>query len=252
MKMSKSQHCRILFWNIKHGGGSRAGGIVEQIMKWEPDIVALAEFRGTAASQSIAQGLFDEGYVHQVSAVNHDEPSWNAVFLASRFKLNQITQSLPNVPYGELYWLLAKVDAKAPFHIGVVHAPWSIYLGRLEYYAALIEVAEKWQHGPGVIIGDMNTGVTGLDEETENSVEYHKSVMEPLEDIGWRDMFRVFQPEANWPTWYSPYGNGYRLDQAFANKELQPLVQSCIYNWGKQPESGDLSDHAAILLDFKR
>ena len=99
-------------------------------------------------------------------------------------ELNHVAQSLPEVPYGELYWLLAKVDANPPFHIGVIHAPWSIHLGRLEYYAALVDVAGKWRLGRGAFIGDMNTGVTGLDEETENSVEYHKSVMKPLEDNG--------------------------------------------------------------------
>lgn len=248
--MSNDQPCRIVFWNIQHGGGGRANGIAAQISEWNPDLVALAEFRGTAPSQSIAKRLYDSGLEHQLSAVNDDVPRWNAIFLASRFKLKNVTQSLPEVPYGELYWLLAKVDAKPSFCVGVVHAPWSINLGRLEYYAALLHVARKWRLGPGVFIGDMNTGVTGLDEETENSVEYHKSVMKPLEDIGWRDMYRVFHPDANTPTWYSPYGNSYRLDQTFVNRELQPLVKSCKYDWGKNVDTGELSDHAAILLDL--
>ncbi|MYD10806.1 MAG: hypothetical protein F4X02_12290 [Chloroflexi bacterium] len=242
---------RIVFWNIMHGGGSRAGAIAEQILEWNPDIVALAEFRGTAPSQSIARRLSDAGYEHQLSAVNDSEPTWNAVFLASRFNLNHVAHSLPDVPYGDLYWLLASVDAAPGMHVGVAHAPWSIYLGRLEYYAALVKTAADWQLGPAVFIGDMNTGVTGLDEETENSVEYHKTVMKPLEDIGWRDMFRVFHPDANTPTWYSPYGNGYRLDQAFVNKELQPSIYSCKYDWGKSDQNEKLSDHAAILLDLE-
>ncbi|MCY3781529.1 MAG: hypothetical protein OXG78_14540 [Chloroflexi bacterium] len=241
---------RILFWNIKHGGGSRAGNIVEQILEWNPDIIALAEFRGTAPSQSIVQRLFDEGYEHQVSAVNADEPTWNAVFLASRFKLNHVAQSLPEVPYGDLYWLLAKVETDPVIHVGVMHAPWSIYLGRLEYYAALLNVTRDWQLGRGVIIGDTNAGISGLDEETENSVEYNESFMKPMSSLGWHDIYRSFHPNANTPTWYSPYGNGYRLDQAFVNAELQPCVTSCTYDWGKNAESGGLSDHAAILLDL--
>jgi len=248
--MSNDRPCRIVFWNIQHGGGSRAEGIVAQILAWDPDIVALAEFRGTAPSQSIAQRLADAGYEHQLSAVNEDEPTWNAVFLASRFKLNHVAQSFPEVPYGDLYWLLANVDAAPRMHVGVVHAPLSIHLGRLEYCKALLHVARKWRLGPGAFIGDMNSGVTGLDEETENSVEYHKSVVKPLEDIGWQDVFRVFHPDANTRTWYSPYGNGFRLDQTFVNRELRPSVTSCEYDWGENVESGKLSDHAAILLDL--
>ena len=139
--MTNNSSIRIVFWNIMHGGGSRASGIVEQILEWKPDLVAFAEFRGTEPSKFIAQCLNDEGFVHQLSAVNDREPSSNAVFLASRFKFLQVR--LAGEPAPDLYRLFAKVDAGFAFHVGVVHAPWSIYLGRLEYYAALIEVAEN-------------------------------------------------------------------------------------------------------------
>ena len=248
--MTSRTTCRIVFWNIQHGGGSRAVGIIEQLLEWNPDIIALAEFRGTAPSQSIAQRLFDNGYEYQVSAVNADEPTWNAVFLASRFKLKHVALPLPEVPYGDLYWLLAKVEAMQPFHVGVVHAPWSIYLGRLEYYAALLNVTREWQLGRGLIIGDTNAGISGLDEETENSVEYNETFMKPMRSLGWHDIYRRFFPDANTPTWNSPYGNGYRLDQAFVNAELQARVTSCDYDWGKNVDKGELSDHAAILLDL--
>ncbi len=239
---------RILFWNIMHGGGSRAGRIVEQILEWNPDIVTLAEFRGTAPSKSIAKSLYDEGFEHQLTTVNPDEPTWNALFLASRYELAAICVS--SAPEPDLYWLLAQVRSEQSFHIGVVHAPWSIYLGRLEYYAALVQVTERWQLGPGVIIGDMNTGIDGHDNETENSEEYDETVISPLAAAGWHDPFRVLHPDVCAPTWYSPYGNGYRLDQTFVNDELEKSVAACEYDWGASSEDGDLSDHAALLLDL--
>lgn len=240
---------RIVFWNIMHGGGSRAGAIVEQILDWNPDIVSLAEFRGTAPSRSIAKELHDAGYPHQMSAVNAEEPGWNAVFLASRYEITSI--QLDGAPEPELYWLVAKVKTEPEIHVCVLHAPWSIFLGRLEFYESLLKVAENWMLGPGLIIGDTNAGISGLDDETENSVEYNDTFMIPLSDFGWRDVYRVFQPAADTPTWYSPYGNGYRLDQAFANQELQPIVTSCDYDWGDSDRCGKLSDHAAILLDLE-
>jgi len=66
---------RIVFWNIMHGGGSRAGAIIEQILEWSPEIVALAEFRGTQPSGSIKESLHSAGLVHQLSTVNADEPT---------------------------------------------------------------------------------------------------------------------------------------------------------------------------------
>lgn len=34
---------RVLFWNIMAGGGKRADAIVAQIIRWQPDIISLAE-----------------------------------------------------------------------------------------------------------------------------------------------------------------------------------------------------------------
>ena len=197
---------RILFWNIKHGGGSRAGKITEQILAWRPDIVALAEYRGTAPSRSIAQDLRAAGYVHQLTTVDAAEPAWNALFLASRVATSRV--SVQDAPAPELYWLLAEVHTQIPFHIGVVHAPWSIYLGRLEYYEALLKVARDWELGPGIIIGDTNTGITGLDAESENSENFKQIFMNPMRDLGWRDMYRAFHPNVDAPTWYSRISRG--------------------------------------------
>ena len=58
---------------------ARASGIVEQILAWNPDIVSLAEFRGTAPSKFIAQCLFDAGFEHQLTTVDPDQPAWNAL-----------------------------------------------------------------------------------------------------------------------------------------------------------------------------
>ena len=246
--MSKANVFRVVFWNIKHGGGSRAGKIAEQILEWKPDVIALAEFRGTPPSQSIAQDLHDAGFVHQLTTVNAEEPAWNALFLASRHAGSIV--HVQGAPQPELYWLLAEVRTPFPFHIGVVHAPWSIYLGRLEYYAALLDVARDWQLGPGIIIGDINTGITGLDAETENSENYKTIFMNPMRELGWRDMYRAFHPNADAPTWFSRIRRGFRLDQAFVNFEMQPRVKACDYDWGKDAGPGDLSDHAALVLDI--
>jgi len=248
--MSNSHALRILFWNIMHGGGSRAGDIVQQILEWNPDIVALAEFRGTTPSKSIAGSLRDAGYRHQLTTVNPDEPRWNALFLASRFELTNV--HIQGEPDTDLYWLLANVNADPTLHIGVAHVPLEQFMPGfwLEYRQSLLNIARDWHLGPALFVGDMNSAISSLDEETEYSLGYKASFMNPLENLGWVDPFRVFHPNADAPTWISRMGRGFRLDQAFVNKELQPLVRSCFYDWGKNMDPGDLSDHAAILLDL--
>lgn len=249
--MSARQHClRVVFWNIRHGGGSRASKIVEHIREWNPDIIALAEFRGTAPSRSIARALSDARYAHQMSTINGDEPTWNALFLASKFCLAQV--NIQGAPATDLYWLLGKVATDPPIHIGVVHVPLDKYIPGfwLEYRQSLLNIAEGWKLGPSLFVGDMNSAISGLDEETEYSHGYKDTFMYPLERLGWRDPFRALHPTVDAPTWISHIGRGFRLDQAFVNRELQSCVSSCTYDWGGVGDKGKVSDHAALILDL--
>ena len=245
-----SQH-RIIFWNIDHGGGERAGEIIAQVKAWKPDSIAFAEFRGTNPSQSIAAALQEAGYSHQLTTVDADNPAWNAMCLASRYPLTRIRIVDAPLPeqYWDLYWLLARVHTTPALHVGAVHVPWSNRYGRLDFYAAMLHIAEHWQYGPGVIIGDTNTGITSRDELTVNSDDYFTMFMDPMAKCGWRDMFRAFHPVADALTWYSSY-RGLRLDQAFVNADLQAQVKTCWYDWGTPESHPRLSDHATVLLDL--
>ena len=112
-------------------------------------------------------------------------------------------------------------------------------------------MASNWKFGPALFLGDMNSGISGLDEETEYSQGYKDSFMRPMEDLGWRDPFRAFHPDVDAPSWISRIGRGFRLDQAFVNRELQSVVASCFYDWGQDAAPGELSDHAALLIDVR-
>ncbi|HME96907.1 MAG TPA: hypothetical protein VKN16_22110, partial [Methylomirabilota bacterium] len=48
---------RVVFWNIRHGGGVRTAAIARQIRAWSADAVALCEFRGTPPSAELARAL---------------------------------------------------------------------------------------------------------------------------------------------------------------------------------------------------
>ena len=113
-----------------------------------------------------------------------------------------------------------------------------------------MKFAADGQLGPGIIIGDTNCALTGLDEDTVYSADFNYRFVSPLLEHGWRDMFRVFYPRADAPTWYSTYGYGFRLDHAYVNTALQPYMKSCAHDWGQVWNGKRLSDHAAILLDL--
>ena len=57
---------RIVSWNIRAGGGRRLRDIADQLERWQPDVVALSEFRGTAPSQELKALLYAQGLIYQV------------------------------------------------------------------------------------------------------------------------------------------------------------------------------------------
>ena len=103
-----------------------------------------------------------------------------------------------------------------------------------------------------LLIGDTNSGLPDIDEESPAFTKPEADFMNGLDKANWKDMFRAFHGNTRAYTWYSPNGrNGFRLDQAFVNAELQQRVASFRYVWGDAGEHNQLSDHAAILLDLK-
>lgn len=234
-----------------HGGGKRADAIVDQIMAWQPDLIALAEYRATPASQSIADSLHNKGFAHQLTTATEKYRARNALFLASRVELESVTfRAMPKPAHR---WLFAQVKTPSPFHIGVMHIPNMHTKLKVPYHKSVLKFTKKWKLGDGLLIGDTNSGLPDIDEESPAFGKYEANFINGLDDLEWKDMFRVLHGDKRDYTWYSPNGkNGFRLDQAFANTDLQRRVESFQYVWGDAGEHNQLSDHAAILLDLKQ
>ncbi len=244
---------RMISWNIRSGGGRRMAGIVDQLQRWQPDIVALQEFRGTPASCELAQHIADLALPHQLSTVDAEHPATNALLLASRYPLRTIqTATTPVLP---ARWLLAEIDCDQPFVVGVMHVPNAVSGLKDAFHDATLHMAKHWRRGPALFIGDTNTGISGLDDVTHVFTAREAAWMHGLETSGWHDAFRYLHGNKRVYTWYSPNaGNGFRLDQAFVNRRLIDQVRGIRYAWGVDsavPKRRDaLSDHAAIILDL--
>src|SRR3989442_13131506 len=52
---------RVVAWNIRAGGGVRTDAIARQLARWQPDVVALSEFRATPPSARLAARLVAGG-----------------------------------------------------------------------------------------------------------------------------------------------------------------------------------------------
>lgn len=241
---------RIVFWNICAGGGLRARRIATRLTAWAPDVTALCEFRGTPPSTAIAAALADHGLIHQCSTASGTA---NGLLLASRWPLRRVRgRAEPRAERGR--WLLAEVDAPSPFTAGVMHVPNRVTGRKDAFHAEVLATIARWRRGPALLLGDTNSGRPDVDEEVPVFGPREVAWLDAIERLGWADAFRLLRGAQRAYTWYSPNGrNGFRLDQAFVNRALQPRLERMAYDWGGRRRAGGgltLSDHAAVLLDL--
>jgi len=249
---------RIVSWNIRAGGGSRTLAIADQLARWSPDVVALSEFRATPPSVDLSRVLAQRGLTHQLCTAVADLPRVNALLIASRWPLTRVRlRSAPAAEAGR--WLLAQVASPYAISLGAMHVPNRVTGRKFPFLDSVLGMAHTWRRGPALLVGDTNSGLIDLDEEVPAFNAEEDGWIRGLEAAGWADAFRVFKASERAYTWYSPNGgNGFRIDQAFVNRALQPRLRSVSYEWGVPFGEGSararrhaLSDHAALLVDLQ-
>ena len=242
---------RVVAWNIRAGGGTRAGRIVRQISRWAPDVAVLSEFRATPPSLALAAGLGEQGLAHQLSTARRSAPGTNALLLASRWPLERIR--LAGAPCEPQRWAAALIAAPLPVVVGAMHIPNRTTGRKYPFLEAVLGCARGWARGPAVFLGDTNSGRRGLDEQVPAFNAIEEQWIDGLAECGWHDAFRHLRPAARAYTWYSPQRrNGFRIDQAFVNAPLLARLKEAAYVWGgrRHARRALLSDHAALVLDL--
>jgi exonuclease III len=245
---------RIVFWNIRAGGGVRVPRIADRLRAWNPDLVALCEFRATPPSGELSRLLATYGLVHQEETADPARPAANCLLMAARWPLRRIRLAAEPAEPGR--WLLASLAAPHPFTLGVMHVPNRVTGRKYVFHEAVLTLLRRWRRGPALLLGDTNSGRPEIDEETPVFGPREAAWLEALEGLGWADGFRLVHGPTRAYTWYSPNGrNGFRIDQAFINRDLQPRLDRVAYDWGRgtrRPGRGPgLSDHAALLLELR-
>lgn len=251
---------RIIYWNIRAGGGKRIDGIYDQLLDWQPDIIGLSEFRGTPASQQLAAQLSEMGYPHQLTSFLPDKLATNALLLASRYPLSRIKSK--HMPTLAERWILAeaetatKTQTQVPITVGLMHVP-NYTKPHLKYpfLEAVSKMAGGWRRGPAILGGDTNCGKRNIDEEKPMTAKFQKEhdFIVNMEEHGWADAFRHQHGDRREYTWYSHRNNGFRLDYAFLSPDFAPSLTKTEHVWGHNPVEPErregLSDHAALIVD---
>jgi exonuclease III len=243
---------RIVAWNIRAGGGTRAGRIARQLRRWGPDVVALSEFRATSPSGALARTLAAQGLAYQLTTADIRLPGRNALLLASRWPMRRVR--LATAPVDPCRWLVAMVEAPVPLVVGAMHVPNRVTGRKYPFLDAVLACARRWRRGPALFVGDTNSGRRVIDEESPGFNAREEGFIDALAGCGWHDAFRHLRAEERVYTWYSPNGrNGFRIDQAFVNAALLAHLTDAAYLWGgasRQRRRDAISDHAALVVDL--
>jgi exodeoxyribonuclease III len=234
---------RLLAWNICHGGGARLPRIVEEIAAHDPDLIALTEYR---AGKDIRAALADRGWPYVETT--DPRPHENGIAIFSNSPLRRLPS--PAAPEHQVRWLDVALPA---FTLSVLHIMAAgstkshpLNIEKRRFWDTLLQAAQARLQTPALMLGDWNTGAHRLDETGKTYVCADHFLQ--LSALGWTDLWRRHNPHTTEWTWYSNFGNPFRLDHAFATPPLLPRVTACRYS--HREREARISDHSITLVDL--
>jgi exonuclease III len=239
---------KLISWNILHGGGNRLEAICSAVCTHDPEVIVFGEAR-TSTVRHIESSLWLQRWPYRAST----EPSGsnNGICILSRTPL-RLRDGFPAPTENAVRWL----DVDVPdcgFGIGALHIPTGLGAddqngaSKRRFWSAVVREAEARTSEPFVFVGDLNTGVRGVDEAGRTFV--CSAEFEHMLRLGWTDVWRHFNGAAFEPTWVSNLKNGYRLDHAFVSPPLLPRVLSCRYSHDER--LAGISDHSILCLEIR-
>lgn len=232
---------RILSWNVQRLKAPRQT-IATKITAQNPDLVALQEFQPGDRGRYLIALLADAGYSATVAGET-GHGICNALFSRRPIVSGTPPAGLPGEQWSG-FWLEA---AAGPLTLSILHMPVLSYpLERRLYCEAALDRCRGGGLGLHAIIGDLNATPPGPDEPGRKLAD--SKWLKDLSELGWVEGWRSANPAVEEYSWYSRYGNGFRLDQAWLSPSLVQHLRRVAFDHSAREQ--DLSDHSILLLDL--
>ncbi len=233
---------RLLTWNIRHGGNTRAFPQVAEIIRVAaPDVVALTEFR-SGKSDGLIEQLRAIGLVYV--ATTAPPKNTNGIALLSRTPVSRQLAPADIMPYR---WLEVSPEGHDVSVVGL-HIP---VAGQGEaqerkrmFWQRVVEFARRRRCDRVILIGDMNTG---LPIDSQGTPFIFGEYMEELIALGWTDAWRrIHGPDSREYTWFSSAGNGFRLDYALVSPPLAEHIRDATHMHCAREQG--MPDHIPLVV----
>lgn len=249
------QPVRLLFWNIRHGGGpTRTPELILAALELSPDVLVLAEFHGgthRGRGNTWHGPVVDAGLTHVTCTSPTGETARNGMFIASRLPLCVHEPSTARLLAVHLALHKEPGDGEQQAHklaLLAAHIPCEEAAGaRIKHFRDAAAWAKLHASTPAVLMGDLNTSRRGLDLPREG--QRNEALLGELWTAGLRDVWHEQGGNARQSSWLGPRGERHRIDTALASKAL--LRAGVTMKYVHEPENAkSLSDHAGILLEL--
>ena len=252
---------RFLTWNIRSGGGSRVGAIVEELERLAPDLIALTEVTSTNLGR-LRDALAGQGLEH--IATTCSDGRTNSVLVASRLPFTVTSEP---IAHDRERWLSVEID-ELDLKVLCVHIPGSTdskvgadgygMSGKKRkglFWDNVIAYAQRHKGDRVILIGDFNTG---MPEDAQGTPFELSECIRVLRLEKYVDTWRSLNPKAKEFTWFSKRKNkqtgasedfnGFRVDYVFVSAALRAAITSAEHVHSVRVD--DISDHAIVMADL--
>jgi len=232
---------KILSWNIRHGSSlNKVNRLTKTILSYEADIVFLIEFRHNIVGYKIIDTIQSNGYEYVYSSDIVD-PKLNKVICFSKIKLTHIKDVFNQAMNHRVLHLKYKERDFICLHIPGNQD--SLNKKTFWHYTkSYLEGLD--QTNPIYVLGDFNTGLL---EDAQGTPFKHAETFKSLLEINWIDVIKYFNQTIEF-TWYSPKGNGFRVDHFITQKKHIGTILEAKYSHIEREEK--LSDHSIIIFKY--
>jgi exonuclease III len=240
---------RIATQNLNWGGEPKAPGcdglprlkrLVTSLEVLNAELLVLTEYKSGPLGDELRELLNSAGFSHWYS--HEQAPFTLGTAIASRRRFTTVDLPIPAVtePWRSIGVVVDGITVFG-FYFPLNEA-------KPVYWDWMLANAAKLRDCEAILIGDFNTGKFRIDEAGETFDCQEK--IEQLEQFGFIDTWRAAYPKGRDYTWYSSYGNGFRLDYVWASSQVSPRIHRV---WHDHESRLCLaSDHSAVVADFVR
>jgi len=260
--------------------GKNVKAVGRSLLNQDADVIVLTEYRDAPETGGVLKSMLEAaGYQSYVSNPDLNKNGVLIAFSESVREHYDILRSdhfvVDKAAVNEIFyyrWLelkLVSITGGEDFEVLGIHIPdvkrsedkavmeTTMGYKKLFWQALLRYAKDVMNKGENAVItGDFNTGLNDVDKMPGGEDFYLSECMQELKDLAdkdgrkWVDAWRKFHRKASHVdyTWYSPGGEGYRLDYVFASPALGEKVKGARCS-DIERKKGQ-SDHAMLIMDI--